>query len=149
MVQRVNFAPDLPDPSLVPASLKQVVEDNPQELCTNHIDTGFCVPADDKGDGRPEVRGVLRMEGYTIPNPDHANRYDTWFVRGRCFKEPDEDAENFAQRFGSDESMFTYTLPNMFQAYQTVVYLDDDMRISVGNRGSVMINCHESVYFQG
>lgn len=94
------------------------------------------------------------MEGYTIPHPDDPNRYDTWFVRGRCFPEPtgthddDVDVKAFARLFGTDESQFSYALPKLFSAYQTVVYLDEDMRVTIGNHGSVMINGRESVYFQ-
>lgn len=134
MVQRVHFHTErLPD--TVPDHLQETVTAHPSTLRTNQIDTVFSIPDS-------SIQGILRMEGYTIPNSETPNKYDTWFVGGRCFCTND-NPQGWNNIFGNldteDDDQLQYTLPKSPTAFQTVIYLDDDMRISVGNRGSVMI----------
>ena len=129
MVQRVHYAEGIPPEHLIPASLRETVKTQPKTLRTNKIDTVFRIPENN-------VRGVLRMEGYTIPNLGDENKYDTWFIGGLCMNDGSDEA-TWNTVFG--DAKLTYKLGNPMAAYQTVIYLDENLRISVGNRGSVMI----------
>lgn len=132
IVQRVHLSPSIP-PS-IPDALKETVHSNPERLRVNHIDTIFEIP-----DSR--IKGILRMEGYTMPNHGEENRYDTWFVQGRCLAQDGVDTEEWNRVFC--QGSLEYSLPKSPVAYHTVVFLDDVLRISIGSRGTVMINRRE------
>jgi len=138
MVQRVHPVVDpanIPAKEEVPEALQEALQQNLEQLRFNKIDTLFRIP-------RTNVRGILRTEGYTMPNPDEENRYDTWFVGGLCMPQEEVDKQEWTKVFGTEKklkSKLHYTLPNPMPAYQTVEYLDEDLRVSVGNRGTLMI----------
>ncbi|KAL7569318.1 hypothetical protein ACA910_016861 [Epithemia clementina (nom. ined.)] len=142
MVQHVHPVQtnEIPLESQVPEPLRQTWMQFPDELRTNKIDTLFEIPGS-------TVRGILRMEGHTLPNAHHENRYDTWFLGGRCMPQEGVDHEEWIKVFGTEqrpEDMLHYTLSSPMVAYQTVVYLDDSLRVSVGNRGTVMMNVRQA-----
>jgi hypothetical protein len=31
------------------------------------------------------IKGILQMDGFTVPNPSEANRYSIWFTGGRIY----------------------------------------------------------------
>lgn len=128
MVQHVHFASAIPRE--IPTVLRDTVHSNPTGLRTNHIDTVFEIPDS-------SIKGILRMEGYTIPNLEENNRYDTWFVGGSCLAQSGGDTNEWNRVFGQDS--LEYSLAKPVTAHQKVVFLDDDLRIGIGNLGSVMI----------
>ncbi len=127
MVQHVHLCETIP--SIVPDFLQATLEKNPQELRSNQIDTLFQIPDS-------SVRGILRMEGYTLPNDQDSNKYDTWFLGGRCLPQDGVSMDDWNKIF---EGKLDYSLSSPMAAYQTVIYLDDTLRVSVGNRGTIMI----------
>lgn len=127
MIQHVHPCTDIP--AQVPESLQATLDKNPNQLRSNQIDTLFLVPDS-------HIRGILRMEGYTLPNAEELNKYDTWFVGGRCIPQEGVSAEEWATLFAGT---LEYSLSSPMVAYQTVIYLDETLRVSVGNRGTVMI----------
>jgi hypothetical protein len=149
MVQRVYFVAaggsNTAMPEYTPEGLHDTVKDNPSGLRTNTIDTFFKIPDSTVG-------GILRMEGYTIPSKDVENKHDAWFVGGRCFAKEGVDNGEWERIFGTKESvteegaLLEYSLPKPIPAFQTVIYLDDDLRISIGNRGSLLIVGRDEVY---
>jgi len=127
MIQHVH--PCTERPAQVPESLEATLAKYPEQLRSNHIDTLFHVPDS-------PIRGILRMEGYTLPNEEEPNKYDTWFLGGRCLPQEGVSSEEWAKVFAGT---LEYSLSNPMVAYQTVIYLDETLRVSIGNRGTVMI----------
>merc|ERR1712176_1283218 len=142
-VQHVKFIKEvneaLPNNELIPEALVETVKTQPEEIRANYIDTIFTIP-------NTSVRGVLRAEGYTIPSLEEPNKYDTWFVGGRCIPGEGVQEEEWKKVFGNNVEQLEYTLPKVLSAYQTVIYMDDDLRVSIGNRGAVMIVGRDEVY---
>jgi len=127
MIQHVHPCTEIP--TQVPEPLQATLEKYPHQLRSNHIDTLFHIPDS-------PIRGILRMEGYTLPNEEEANKYDTWFLGGRCIPQENVSLEEWAKVF---DDKLEYSLSSPMVAYQTVIYLDETLRVSVGNRGTVMI----------
>lgn len=127
MIQRVHPYSEIP--AQVPESLQATLDKYPHQLRSNQIDTLFHVPDS-------PIRGILRMEGYTLPNEEEPNKYDTWFLGGRCLPQEGVSFEEWAKLFAGK---LEYSLSSPMVAYQTVIYLDETLRVSVGNRGTVMI----------
>lgn len=83
-------------PEFIPKSLREEIESDPSELRTYRTDVHFTV--EEVG-----VRGVLQMDGYTVPNPDVENRYSIWFTGGRCYAlNGTEDAKKWRDVFGTE-----------------------------------------------
>lgn len=78
MVQRVHPYSG-PLPPHVPSSLQNAIQKDPSQLRSFCIDTYFCV------ESNRNLKGIIRAEGYVYPHPKVANRFESFFVRGRCF----------------------------------------------------------------
>jgi len=65
-------------PELIPKRLREELEVDASELRSYRTDVHFTVESNG-------VKGVLQMDGYTIPNPTVENRYSIWFIGGRCY----------------------------------------------------------------
>eukprot|EP00339_Tiarina_fusa_P027246 CAMPEP_0117037610 /NCGR_PEP_ID=MMETSP0472-20121206/26524_1 /TAXON_ID=693140 ORGANISM="Tiarina fusus, Strain LIS" /NCGR_SAMPLE_ID=MMETSP0472 /ASSEMBLY_ACC=CAM_ASM_000603 /LENGTH=320 /DNA_ID=CAMNT_0004747619 /DNA_START=149 /DNA_END=1111 /DNA_ORIENTATION=+ len=156
MVQHVHYLEiskqDFPSNEQIPEQFRETVLTHPEHLRSSNIDTHFEIP----GTG---VKGILRMEAFVYPHSENPNGFDSWNVGGRCFAKPGVDSGAWEAVFGGSpesktedmvakgtadeptdvEERLRYTLPSPMSAYQTVVYLDDHLRVTVGHRGSVMI----------
>jgi hypothetical protein len=151
-------------PPFIPKSLRGEVEEDASELRSYRTDVHFTL--EDNG-----IKGVLQMDGYTLPNPSEDNRYTIWFTGGRCYALNGQDAKQWRDVFGTElpklkmlerfklwmakmfmgaepsegmleDGSLTYLLKKPIgghkTAYQQVIYLDDDTRITRGNRGTIV-----------
>jgi len=161
MVQRVR-PHDGPLPQYVPPALKDAVTKDPSKLLAFSIDTYFTV------EENRDLKGVIRAEGYVYPHEDHPNRFESFFARGRCFSRTTKykewndvfggaigsERQRIQQWFRSkfnrnqevmvEDTSLSYSLKGPVAAYATVVYLDDDFRVTIGQEGSRMINRREA-----
>mmetsp|Transcript_1003 Transcript_1003/g.1708 ORF Transcript_1003/g.1708 Transcript_1003/m.1708 type:complete len:234 (+) Transcript_1003:327-1028(+) len=152
-------------PSLVPKSLRGEVEEDPSEIRSYRTDVHFTLEEN-------SVKGVLQMDGFTIPNPSEPNRYSIWFTGGRCYALEGQSADQWHDVFGTElpklkkrerfqrwiakllmgaepsdglleDGSLAYAMKNPLgghkTAFQQVLYLDDDVRITEGNRGTIVV----------
>ena len=82
-------------PPFIPKSLREEVEENASELRSYRTDVHFTI--EDNG-----IKGVLQMDGYTLPNPSEGNRYSIWFTGGRCYAMNGQDAKQWQDVFGTE-----------------------------------------------
>lgn len=108
MTQHTTKLSNLPDcvdkferiilPEHIPENLRNHIEQDPSELRLIRNDVHFTVQ-------KNGVRGVLQMDGYTIPSRTHPNRYDVWFTGGRCYALDAHDestARKWQEIFGTE-----------------------------------------------
>lgn len=158
-------------PPFVPKSLREEIEKDPSELRSYRTDVHFTI--EEKG-----IKGILQMDGFTVPNPSEANRYSIWFTGGRIYALNGQDPQKWRDIFGTELGLpppksklkkrerFQLWMAKMMMgatpsdgiledgslayamkkpigghntAYQQVLYLDDDTRITEGNRGTVVV----------
>uniref|UniRef100_A0A7S2V7J9 Uncharacterized protein n=1 Tax=Entomoneis paludosa TaxID=265537 RepID=A0A7S2V7J9_9STRA len=132
------------DHTTIPPHLQDYVQTHPEQVYFSYLDTHFSVHQNDTTTqaAAPDhnVQGILRMQGHTVPSPEVPNRWETWFIGGSCTAQPGQDMEPWDQVFGGTSSSLEYQLPQAFPAYNDVLYLDETLRISVGNFGTRIIN---------
>ncbi|KAL3924198.1 MAG: hypothetical protein SGILL_001189 [Bacillariaceae sp.] len=83
----------------VPKSLRDEVESGATVLRTYHIVTAFTIEpslasfpdAPNKDVSRP-IKGIMTTYGYSLPDPNKANRHSIWFTGGRI--EPNNDVKD-------------------------------------------------------
>lgn len=135
MMQRIHpIAPeDLPSIDDLPEEVREDYRRNSHALRTNIIDTFFRIP-------NTPVRGILRMLGYALPSTDHRNRWNKWFEGGVCIPRDCTDGQfdkTWTSIFGAGD--LSYSLGNPVVAHQTVLYLDESLRIGIGSRGTAVV----------
>jgi len=151
-------------PPFIPTSLREEVEEDASELRSYRTDVHFTI--EDNG-----IKGVLQIDGYTLPNPSEDNRYSIWFTGGRCYALKGQDAKQWQDVFGTElpklsmKERFSLWMAKMIMgaqpsegmledgslaysltkpigghktAFQQVIYLDAETRITVGNRGTIV-----------
>ena len=113
-------------------------------------------------------RGVMRCDGYAFPHPMEPNRYAVWFTGGICHAKSAGENVAWRDIFGGDLPSYTigekfsllvarvlmgaepsmgaakdgalsFSLKTPIPGYQDVVYVDADLRITVGNAGTVVV----------
>lgn len=83
-------------PPFIPKSLGGEVEEDASELRSHRTDVHFALE-DHKG-----IKGVLQMDGYTLPNPSEDNRCSIWFTGGRCCAMNRQDAKQWQDVFRAE-----------------------------------------------
>lgn len=152
MVQRVHpHHGELPKD--LPPVLKDSIINEPSKLRTFSIDTYFTVVEEAHND----LKGVMRAEGFMYPHETQPNHFHSFFAGGKCFSRTNTDDKEWNEIFGGDiglkdtndemgmveDTSLAYSLNTPFTSQSTILYLDDDLRITVGQEGSRMINVRE------
>lgn len=141
------------------------LEDDP-ELYSYDVSVLFTIEEDGPCKG---VMGSLSTKGYSQRDPETSDRVSVWFSGGEIRHRLSEDSEKWKEVFGStlkplrkswkdriqaflarrfiglelinsSKYEFKRLVGGRGKAYLEILYLDDDLRVTRGNRGSVVIS---------
>eukprot|EP00544_Gedaniella_sp_CCMP2646_P015474 CAMPEP_0202505086 /NCGR_PEP_ID=MMETSP1361-20130828/46339_1 /ASSEMBLY_ACC=CAM_ASM_000849 /TAXON_ID=210615 /ORGANISM="Staurosira complex sp., Strain CCMP2646" /LENGTH=325 /DNA_ID=CAMNT_0049138759 /DNA_START=714 /DNA_END=1691 /DNA_ORIENTATION=- len=149
MVQRV-YPHNGNVPERLPPEMSDAITREPCRLEAFSIDTYFAVEGSN-------LKGVVRAQGFLFPSDTKPNTFHSFFVGGKCFSRGTTNENEWNDTFRGtlditksdhervddmlvEDTSIAYSLKTPLTSQCTVVYLDDDLRITVGQEGSRMIN---------
>lgn len=151
-------------PPFIPTKLLEEVNAKSDEVRTFTTCIYFTVEEEEyKG-----LKGMIRMEGYMIQNSDDGNNFDVWFTGGKCFALKGQNVDKWKALFGTkspdlsymeqfqlwiakiimgaepstgllEDDSLSFSMKKPIAGSQKVTYLDETTRITVGNRGTIVV----------
>ena len=155
MVQRVHPHNGSVPQQLIPPKLHDAITKGPCRLRAFSIDTYFAVEGYNSN-----LKGVMRADGFMFPSDTKRNTFHSFFVGGKCFSRGETNEKEWYDVFGGnldntatynahtddmlvEDTSMAYSLNAPLTSKCTVVYLDDDLRITIGEHDSRMINTRQ------